>query len=78
MSKNFGIIVAKRIKKSVNNKKRNISDVLIMLGVLFTIILFFIKITIGSVGWLGVFAPTITAFFIVFILSALKMVIRKI
>ena len=70
--------MSKRRKKPVSNKKRNISDVLITLGILFTFILFSVKITIGSVGWLGVFAPVIMAFFIVFVLAALKAVIRKI
>jgi Fe2+ transport system protein B len=70
--------VAKRRTKKTGTKQRSIKNVLVWLGMLFTGILFMIKIIIGGVGWFQVFAPVITVFFIVSLLSALKVAIKKI
>jgi len=61
-------------------KKRGLvfKTIIVYLGIAFTIILFLIKISLGNVGWLGVFAPVLIAFFIVFLLSVIKTVVEKI
>ena len=60
------------------NKKKDFKTVIISLGILFSVILFVLKIIFGSVGWLSVFAPVIFAFLIVFLLAVLKDTIKKI
>jgi hypothetical protein len=60
------------------SKKRDFKTIIISLGILFSIILFVVKIIFGSVGWLSVFAPVIFAFLIVFLLAVLKDTIKKI
>ena len=60
------------------NKKRDFKTIIVSLGILFSIILFVVKIIFGSVGWLSVFAPVIFAFLIVFLLAVLKDTIKKI
>jgi len=45
---------------------------------LFSSILFMIKIIIGRIGWLEVFAPVIIVFLILFLLSVLKTAVRKV
>lgn len=67
----------KRIRKTVT-KKTGFKQVLISLGLLFTSVLFIIKIFTGSMGWLEVFAPVMIVFFIIFLLSALKTVLKRI
>lgn len=70
--------MAKRKSKKTTANQTSIKQVLISLGILFSTILFLIKVITGSVGWLEVFAPVVIAFFIVFLLSALKTIIRKV
>ena len=60
------------------NKKKDFKTVIISLGILFSVILFVLKIIFGSVGWLSVFAPVIFAFLIVFLLTVLRDTIKKI
>ncbi|MFN8297267.1 MAG: hypothetical protein U0T69_13805 [Chitinophagales bacterium] len=60
------------------NKKRDFKTIIVSLGILFSIILFVVKIIFGSVGWLSVFAPVIFAFLIVFLLTVLRDTIKKI
>jgi len=69
--------MAKRITRKTVKKKTGFKQVLISLGILFSTILFIIKILTGSIGWFEVFAPVIIAFFIIFLLSALKTVLRR-
>ncbi len=57
-------------------RKRNFSNTLISLGVAFTIVLFVVKIIVGRLGWLDVFAPLLIAFFIIFLLSVLKTAVK--
>jgi len=57
--------------------KQGFSNMLIYLGVVFTIVLFLIKIVAGSVGWLEVFTPVLLVFFILFLLAVLKTLIKK-
>lgn len=45
---------------------------------LFSCILFIIKIIFGRIGWLEVFAPVIIVFLILFLLSVLKAAVRKV
>jgi len=68
--------VAKRRTKKT--KQRGFKEILILLGMLFSSILFIIKIIIGRIGWLEVFAPIVTIFCILFILSVLKTALRKV
>ena len=58
--------------------KFEFKTVLVYLAILFTSILFIIKIFSRSLGWLDVFAPLLIAFLIFFLLSALKIIIKKI
>jgi hypothetical protein len=69
-------VAKRRIKKTTINQT-GIKQVLIPLGILFSAILFIIKIITGGIGWFEVFAPVIIAFFIVFLLSVIKAIIRK-
>lgn len=59
-------------------RKQGFSDLLIYLAVLFTIVLFIVKLVAGGLGWLDVFAPLLIVFFIFFLLNVLKTVIKKI
>ena len=59
-------------------KRTGIKQVLISLGILFSVILFIIKVVTGGIGWFGVFAPVIITFFIVFLLSAIRSILRKV
>jgi len=70
--------VAKRKIKKTTTNQTGIKQALISLGILFSVILFLIKIITGSVGWLEVFAPVMIAGFIVFLLNGLKAMLRKI
>lgn len=70
--------MAKRRTKKIIAKGRSLKEVLILLGVLFSAILFMIKVIIGGIGWFEVFTPVLIAFFIVFLLSVLKAVLRKV
>lgn len=65
-------------KTRTKTKQKGIKQVLISLGMLFSAILFIIKVITGGIGWFEVFAPVIIAFFIVFLLSALKTMLRKV
>lgn len=62
------------------NKKNRIgfNQVLISLGILFTSMLFIIKMIIGRIGWFEVFTPVMIAFFIIFLLNTLKSILRKV
>jgi hypothetical protein len=59
------------------NKKKDFKTIIVSLGILFSIILFVVKIIFGSVGWFSVFAPVVFAFLIVFLLTVLKDTIKK-
>ena len=67
----------KRTRKAVA-QKMGFQRILVLLAVVFCVILFLIKILIGGIGWFEVFAPVIIAFFILFLLSVIKIVVRKI
>lgn len=59
-------------------KKRDVKTVLISLGILFTVIMFVVKLIGGNIGWFEVFAPLLIAFFIAFIISALKTMLNRV
>ena len=59
-------------------QKLEFKTVLVYMGILFTGILFIVKIFSKSLGWLDVFAPLLIAFLIIFLLSLLKIIIKKI
>ncbi|HMK04154.1 MAG TPA: hypothetical protein VK489_08185 [Ferruginibacter sp.] len=61
-------------------KKRStgLKAILVYMGIVFTGMLFILKIFLKSIGWLDVFAPLLAAFLIIFLLSAVKAVIKKI
>jgi len=65
--------VAKRKKKKLEFK-----TIIIYLGILFSLILFLLKVVFGTVGWLSIFAPVLFAFLIVFLIQVLKSTIKKI
>jgi hypothetical protein len=60
------------------SKKKDFKTIVINLGILFSIILFVVKLSFGSVGWIGVFTPVLIAFLITLLLSTLKNLINKI
>lgn len=70
--------MAKRRTKKTTTKGRSLKEVLILLGILFTAILFMIKMIAGGIGWFEVFTPVLIAFFIVFLLSVLRTALRKV
>lgn len=55
-----------------------IKTVLISLGILFSVILFLIRLVTDGIGWFEVFAPVLITFLLIFLLSALRTVMRKI
>lgn len=65
-------------RRTRKTKQRGFKEILILLGVLFSCILFIIKIIFGRIGWLEVFAPVIIIFLILFLLSVLKTAVRKV
>lgn len=65
-------------RRTKKTKQRGFKEILILLGMLFSSILFIIKIFIGRIGWLEVFAPVIIVFLILFLLSVLKTAVRKV
>ncbi|MFC1222752.1 hypothetical protein ACFE6N_03025 [Pedobacter sp. BG31] len=65
-------------RRTRKTKKRGFKEVLILLAMLFSGILFIIKIIFGRIGWLEVFAPVIIVFLILFLLSVLKTAVRKV
>ncbi|WP_293307738.1 hypothetical protein [Pedobacter sp. UBA5917] len=65
-------------RRTKKTKQRGFKEILILLGMLFSGILFIIKIIFGRIGWLEVFAPVIIVFFIFFLLSLLKTALRKV
>ena len=70
--------MAKRRTKKDKINQTGFKQVLISLGILFSVILFMIKLITGGIDWFEVFAPVIVAFFIVFAITALKAIFRKI
>lgn len=70
--------MAKRRAKKTKTNQAGIHQVIISLGVLFSVGIFAIKITTGSRSWFEVFAPVLIAFLLVFLLSALKAILRKV
>jgi len=68
--------VAKR--RTRKTKQKGFKEILILLGMLFSCILFVIKIIFGRIGWLEVFAPVLIVFLILFLLSVLKTAVRKV
>ncbi len=70
--------MAKRRTTKSRTKKREVKTVLISLGIVFSIIMFVVKLIGGSIGWFEVFAPLLIAFFIVFVISILKTVLNKV
>jgi hypothetical protein len=57
--------------------KTNLASTLVFLGIVFTVILSMVKLLFKSVGGLDVFAPLLIAFFILFLLSLVKAVVKK-
>jgi uncharacterized membrane protein YjjP (DUF1212 family) len=70
--------VAKRRTKKITTKGRSFKEVLVLLGILFSAILFMIKVITGGMGWFEVFTPVLIAFFIIFLLSVLKAAVRRV
>jgi hypothetical protein len=70
--------MAKRRNKRVSRSRTGFKWVLISLGITFSAILFILKILTGNVGWLQVFYPVVIAFFIIFLLSVFKAMLKKI
>lgn len=70
--------MAKRKTKKTTANQTSLKQALILLGITFSGVLFIIKLVTGMVGWFEVFAPVVIAFFIVFLLSALRSILRKI
>lgn len=70
--------MAKRKTKKTTANQTGLKQALILLGITFSGILFIIKLVTGGVGWFEVFAPVVIAFFIVFLLSVMKSILRKI
>ncbi|WP_342328096.1 hypothetical protein [Pedobacter sp. FW305-3-2-15-E-R2A2] len=70
--------MAKRRTKKITAKGRSLKEVLILLGILFSAILFMIKVITGGMSWFEVFTPVLLAFFIVFLLSVLKAALRRV
>ncbi|WP_442591222.1 hypothetical protein ACSBL2_08315 [Pedobacter sp. AW31-3R] len=70
--------MAKRRSKKATARSGSLKKTVVSLGILFSIILFIIKIITGSVGWFEVFTPVVIAFFIVFVLFAIRAVLHKI
>lgn len=65
-------------RRTRKTKQSRFKEILILLGMLFSGILFTIKIIFGRIGWLEVFAPVIIVFLILFLLSVLKNALRKV
>ncbi|WP_344851657.1 hypothetical protein [Pedobacter jeongneungensis] len=65
-------------RRTKKTKQRGFKEILILLGMLFSCILFIIRIIFGRIGWLEVFAPVIIIFLILFLLSVLKTAVRKV
>lgn len=70
--------MAKRKTKKTTANQTSLKQALILLGITFSGVLFIIKLVMGGVGWFEVFAPVVIAFFIVFLLSVMKSILRKI
>jgi hypothetical protein len=70
--------MAKRKTKKTTANQTGLKQTLILLGIIFSSVLFIIKLVTGRVGWFEVFAPVVIAFFIVFLLSVMKSILRKI
>ena len=69
--------MAKRRRKKTSYYQTGIKQVVILLGLLFSAVLFLIRVITGGVGWFEIFAPVIVAFFIVFFLEVLRTGLRK-
>ncbi|WP_157263145.1 hypothetical protein [Pedobacter sp. R20-19] len=65
-------------RRTRKTKQKGFKEILILLGMLFSCILFVIKIIFGRIGWLEVFAPVLIVFLILFLLSVLKTAVRKV
>jgi cell shape-determining protein MreD len=65
--------VAKKKKR-----KTGFITILLYLGIVFTGILFMVKLVFKSVSWLDVFAPLLITFFIIFLLSVVKTAVKKV
>jgi len=64
-------------RRTRKTKQRGFKEILVLLGMLFSSILFIIKSIFRSIGWLEVFAPVVIVFLILFLLSVLKTAVRK-
>lgn len=69
--------MAKRRRKKTSAYQAGINQVVILLGLMFTAVLFIIRVIAGGVGWFEIFTPVIVAFFIVFLLSVLRTTLKK-
>ena len=62
-------------------KKKKSSDfktVLVYMALVFTGLLFILKLFVHTISWLDVFAPLLVVFLLLFLLSVLKAVLKKI
>jgi len=59
-------------------KKRDVGTVLTLLGIIFSIMMFIVKLLGGSMSWVEIFVPLLIAFLIVFVISVLKAVLKRI
>ena len=57
--------------------KSGFDNILISVGILFTIILGVIKIISGSGSWFRVFTPLIVVFIVIFLIKIIKSLINK-
>lgn len=57
-------------------QKFEFKTVLVYMGIVFTGILFILKIFSKNIGWLDVFAPLLVAFLLIFLVSVLKIAIK--
>jgi hypothetical protein len=70
--------MAKRKTKKTTANQTGLKQALILLGIIFSSVLFIIKLITGGISWFEVFAPVVIVFFIVFLLSAIRSILRKI
>lgn len=70
--------MAKRRTKKATAKNMGFKQILVSLGILFSVFLFIIKLFIRHTSWVEVFTPISIALFIVFLISVVKTAVRKI
>ena len=69
--------MAKRKTRKASSQKMSFKQVIVLLGILFSVLLFMIKTLTGRTGWFEIFTPVLIAFAIVFVLSGIQIVLKK-